>query len=88
MGILFILYPTSLIIKNITKELENLFAESCQCKKKLQRLDQRQVQLVETLLGSDMGNLTRTMKKALNSSNTRVIISVFLEKKMFSKESF
>ncbi|VDN51143.1 unnamed protein product [Dracunculus medinensis] len=63
------------LVKNITKELENLFAESCQCKKKLQRLDQRQVQLVETLLGSDMGNLTRTMKKALNSSNTRVIIS-------------
>ncbi|KAM3720271.1 putative tyrosinase-like protein [Dirofilaria immitis] len=53
-------------IKIITDYLENLFSESFQHISILTTSDQQEVKLVETLLESDLRNLTGTMKKILD----------------------
>ncbi|VDK18450.1 unnamed protein product [Anisakis simplex] len=56
------------LVKNITNQLKALFEESSKCLKTLQPVDQCQVQLVETLLGSDMRNMASNMRIALDQT--------------------
>uniref|UniRef100_A0A9J2Q0I7 receptor protein-tyrosine kinase n=1 Tax=Ascaris lumbricoides TaxID=6252 RepID=A0A9J2Q0I7_ASCLU len=58
------------LVKVITNELKELFHESSQCLATLQPADQRQVQLVETLLGADMRNMANSMRIALDENAT------------------
>uniref|UniRef100_A0A915BVR5 receptor protein-tyrosine kinase n=2 Tax=Parascaris univalens TaxID=6257 RepID=A0A915BVR5_PARUN len=58
------------LVKVITNELKELFHESSQCLATLQPADQRQVQLVETLLGADMRNMASSMRIALDENAT------------------
>lgn len=63
--------------KVITNELKELFHESSQCLATLQPADQRQVQLVETLLGADMRNMANSMRIALDENATEVFLTAF-----------
>ncbi|VDM41206.1 unnamed protein product [Toxocara canis] len=58
------------LVKVITNELKELFHESSQCLASLQPAEQRQVQLVETLLGADMRNMAQSMRMALAENAT------------------
>uniref|UniRef100_A0A914C5E6 receptor protein-tyrosine kinase n=2 Tax=Acrobeloides nanus TaxID=290746 RepID=A0A914C5E6_9BILA len=57
------------LVKNITEALELLFNESIEPLKQLHETDRKQVELVETLLNTDLKNMTKAMNKVIEETS-------------------
>lgn len=66
------------MLQIITDHLGNLFNESIQQISVLNTSDQQEVKLVETLLESDLRNLSEAMKKILEEDISKVQFEVTL----------
>lgn len=74
---LYISYSTNML-QVITDHLGNLFNESIQHVSILNISDQQDVKLVETLLESDLRNLSEAMKKILGKDLSKVKLKLLL----------
>ena len=59
------------LIKAITDELKELLSETSQCLSELEPSGQRQVQMIETLLGSDMHSMANCVTAAFDTSTNK-----------------